>query len=109
MRYKIGSESLSYDSDRLVTPNSKVLGMMFSDIYEYNIPKVARLAATPEDLNRANDMKKKPWLQDKRWKKELNLFLEHKEKCELDAFFKYGFKYLADTYLPNKLREAGVI
>src|SRR6187549_2719319 len=109
LRYKIGSESLSYDSDRLVTPNSKVLGMMFSDIYEYNIPKVARLAATPEDLNRANDMKKKPWLQDKRWKKELNLFLEHKEKCELDAFFKYGFKYLADTYLPNKLREAGVI
>ncbi|RPJ30531.1 MAG: hypothetical protein EHM25_06020 [Nitrosopumilales archaeon] len=109
LRYKIGSESLSYDSDRLVTPNSKVLGMMFSDIYEYNIPKVARLGATPEDLNRANDMKKKPWLQDKRWKKELNLFLERKEKCELDAFFKYGFKYLADTYLPNKLREAGVI
>src|SRR5213594_2016833 len=109
LRYKIGSESLSYDSDRLVTPTSKVLEMMYSDIYEYNIPKVARLAATPEDINRANDMKKKPWLQDKRWKKELNLFLERKEKCELDAFFKYGFKYLADTYLPNKLREAGVI
>lgn len=109
LRYKIGSESLSYDSDRLVTPNAKVLGMLFSDIYEYNIPEVARLAASDEDLNRANDMKRKPWLQDKRWQKELNLFLQRKEKCELDAFFKHGFKYLAETYLPKKLWEAGLI
>src|ERR1043165_272026 len=52
LRYKIGSESLSYDSDRLVTPDAKVLGMMFSDIYDYNIPEVARLAVTDEDLDR---------------------------------------------------------
>src|SRR5215210_2040437 len=109
LRYKIGSESLSYDSDRLVTPNAKVLGMMFSDIYDYNIPEVARLSVTAEDINRANDMKKKPWLQGKQWQKELNLFLKKKEKCELDAFFKHGFKYLAEQYLPKKLREAGII
>src|ERR671919_2109999 len=90
LRYKIGSESLSYDSYRLVTPDAKILGMLFSDIYKYNIPEVARLAASEEDLNRANDMK-------------------NKEKCELDAFFKHGFKYLSETYLPQKLREAGVI
>jgi DNA topoisomerase VI subunit A len=109
LRYKIGSESLSYDSDRLVAPNAKVLGMMFSDIYDYNIPEVARLSVTAEDINRANDMKKKPWLQGKQWQKQLNLFLKKKEKCELDAFFKHGFKYLAEQYLPKKLREAGVI
>ena len=109
LRYKIGSESLSYDSDRLVTPDAKVLGMMFSDIYEYNIPEVARLAATEEDINRANDMKKKPWLSDRQWQRELNLFLQRKEKCELDAFFKHGFKYLAETYLPRKLHEAGMV
>jgi DNA topoisomerase-6 subunit A len=109
LRYKIGSESLSYDSDRLVTPNAKVLGMMFSDIYEYNIPEVARLTASNEDINRANDMKKKPWLQDKQWQRELNLFLKRKEKCELDAFFKHGFRYLAETYMPQKLREIGLI
>ncbi len=109
LRYKIGSESLSYDSERLVAPNAKVLGMMFSDIYDYNIPEVARLASTVEDINRANDMKKKPWLQDKQWQKELNIFLKKREKCELDAFFKHGFKYLAEQYLPRKLREAGVI
>ena len=106
---KIGSESLSYDSDRLVTPDAQVLGMMFSDIYEYNIPEVARLVATDEDINRANDMKKKPWLQNKQWQKELNLFLNKKEKCELDAFFKHGFKYLSETYLPKKLRQVGLI
>jgi DNA topoisomerase VI subunit A len=109
LRYKIGSESLSYDSERLVAPNAKVLGMMFSDIYDYNIPEVARLASTAEDINRANDMKKKPWLQEKQWQKELNIFLKKREKCELDAFFKHGFKYLAEQYLPRKLREAGVI
>jgi DNA topoisomerase VI subunit A len=109
LRYKIGSESLSYDSDRLVTPNARVLGMMFSDIYDYNIPEVARLTASDEDMNRANDMKKKPWLQDKQWQRELNLFLKRKEKCELDAFFKHGFKYLAETYMPQKLREVGLI
>lgn len=109
LRYKIGSESLSYDSDRLVTPNAKVLGMMFSDIYDYNIPEVARLTASQEDINRANDMKKKPWLQEKQWQNQLNIFLKRKEKCELDAFFKHGFKYLAEVYLPRKLTEAGVI
>src|ERR687897_272712 len=109
LRYKIGSESLSYDSDRLVTPDAKVLGMMFSDIYEYNIPEVARLPATDEDLSRASDMKRKPWLSDKQWQKELSLFLQRKEKCELDAFFKHGFKYLAETYIPSKLREVGIL
>jgi DNA topoisomerase VI subunit A len=109
LRYKIGSESLSYDSDRLVTPNSKVLGMMFSDIYDYNIPEVARLPASEEDLSRASDMKRKPWLSDKRWQKELSLFLQRKEKCELDAFFKHGFKYLAETYIPEKLRQEGLL
>jgi DNA topoisomerase VI subunit A len=109
LRYKIGSESLSYDSDRLVTPDAKVLGMMFSDIYEYNIPEVARLPATEEDVSRATDMKKKPWLNDKKWQKELSLFLQRKEKCELDAFFKHGFRYLAETYIPEKLRHAGLL
>lgn len=109
LRYKIGSESLSYDSDRLVTPDAKVLGMMFSDIYEYNIPEVARLSATEEDISRASDMKKKPWLNDKKWQKELSLFLQRKEKCELDAFFKHGFRYLSETYIPEKLRRAGLL
>jgi DNA topoisomerase VI subunit A len=109
LRYKIGSESLSYDSERLVTPDAQVLGMMFSDIYQYNIPEVARLTASDEDINRANDMKKKPWMQNKQWQKELNLFLNKKEKCELDAFFKHGFKYLSETYLPQKLRMVGLI
>ena len=109
LRYKIGSESLSYDSDRLVTPDTKVLGMMFSDIYDYNIPEVARLPASEEDLSRATDMKRKPWLSDKKWQKELSLFLQRKEKCELDAFFKHGFKYLAETYIPEKLRQEGLL
>jgi DNA topoisomerase VI subunit A len=54
-------------------------------------------------------MKKKQWLKDRKWQKELSLFLKNKEKCELDAFFKHGFRYLAETYLPQKLRESGIL
>jgi DNA topoisomerase-6 subunit A len=54
-------------------------------------------------------MKRKPWLSDKKWQKELSLFLQRKEKCELDAFFKHGFKYLAETYIPEKLRQEGLL
>jgi DNA topoisomerase-6 subunit A len=54
-------------------------------------------------------MKKKPWLKDRQWQRELNIFIQRKEKCELDAFFKHGFRFLAETYLPRKLRAAGLI
>jgi DNA topoisomerase VI subunit A len=35
--------------------------------------------------------------------------LQRKEKCELDAFFKHGFRYLSETYIPEKLRNAGLL
>ena len=86
LRYKIGSESLSYDSERLVTPDAKVLGMMFSDIYDYNIPEVARLTASDEDLNRATDMKRKPWLKDRKWQKEIKPIHSTKRKMRIGCF-----------------------
>ncbi len=107
LRYKIGSESLSYDSDRLVTPDAKVLGMMFSDIYEYNIPEVARLPATEEDISRATDMKKKPWLNDKKWQKELSLFLQRKEKCELRCIFQARLQVLGRNLHSGKAEACG--
>jgi DNA topoisomerase-6 subunit A len=78
------------------------------DITEYKIPRDAISPATPTDLKRASILKKKEWCQSKFWQRQLGLFLERKQKIEIEAFSEHGFDYLAETYLPQKLKEGGV-
>ena len=40
------------------------------------------------------------------WNKELDVFMEIKAKCELEAFSKYGLTAIVDKYLPEKLEQA---
>ncbi|MEE8400635.1 MAG: DNA topoisomerase IV subunit A [Candidatus Hydrothermarchaeaceae archaeon] len=102
--YKRGSISLSFESAYLAVPKAKFLGLLPSDLDRFKVPKAARLQMTEWDIKKAKNMLAYPWIKDnKRWREELELMIERKEKAELQALAKHGITFMTDTYLPQKL------
>lgn len=85
----------------LVTPDAKWLGLWPSDVVKYKLP-TQRMSEV--DLKRTHDLLKDPRCQDDPWRRELKKFLETKNKCELEAFSRYGLAFVVDKYLPEKLQ-----
>ena len=44
--------------------------------------------------------------QNEEWSKEIRLMLKLKKKAEIQALSVYGFQYLTQTFLPQKIRDA---
>ena len=102
--YKRGSISLSFESPYLAVPKAKYLGLLPSDLDKFKVPKAARLKMTEWDIKKAQTMLQYPWIsKNRRWKKELLLMLERKEKAELQALAKHGITFMTDVYIPQKL------
>ncbi|MCC6039462.1 MAG: DNA topoisomerase IV subunit A [Thermofilum sp.] len=102
--YRSGSISLSYESERLATPGARFLGVAVSDIERYKIPKNFIIKATERDIKRAKELLSYPWFKEsKAWVRELELFIERGEKVEIEALSGHGFKFLSQTYIPEKI------
>lgn len=102
--YKRGSISLSFESPYLAVPKAKYLGLLPSDLDKFKVPKAARLKMTEWDIKKAQTMLEYPWIKrNRRWRKELKLMLERKEKAELQALAKHGITFITDVYIPQKL------
>jgi DNA topoisomerase-6 subunit A len=101
--YKSGSIKLSYESERLATPDAKFLGLTATDIDTYKISDNYVIAANDRDLKRAQELLRYPWFQKSEWTREINLFLKKKKKVEIEALSTHGFKFLHD-YLRDKIR-----
>jgi len=84
----------------LNTPDAKWIGVTGTDILKYKLPSDP---LTPNDLKRLNELKVDPRYASQTWQKEIEAFLDHKRKSELEAFSKYGLTYIVDKYLPAKL------
>ena len=113
--FKVGSINLSYESERLATPNSKFLGVSMVDIFgSKSLRKRPYLSeaerrnfiikATERDLKRAKELMSYTWFQTRRWKLELKTFLDKKAKLEIEALTSKGLKFLMDKYLPEKIQ-----
>ncbi len=112
--FKIGSITLSYESERLATPNARFLGVAMSDIFgDLSAGKKPYLSeaerknyiikAKEMDLKRARELRNYKWFQTKKWKKELDIFEEKKAKLEIEALTSKGLSFLMDSYIPNKI------
>lgn len=102
--YKSGSIKLSYESERLATPDAKFIGVTTSDIINYKISSDYVIAANERDIKRAEELVRYPWFQSEAWQKEINLFLKMKKKVEIEALSTHGLKFLHD-YLLEKIHS----
>ncbi len=116
--FRIGSISLSYESERLATPEARFLGVSMSDIFGSSKKKpylsdVERrnyiIRAKDADIKRAEEIKNYQWFKTKAWQEEINTFLQKKAKLEIEAMASKGLKFLAFQYLPEKIKSSDYI
>ncbi|MET1102092.1 MAG: DNA topoisomerase IV subunit A [Pyrodictiaceae archaeon] len=110
--FKIGSITLSYESERLATPKAVFLGVSMTDIFGYRekkpyLSETERknyiIKAKDADIKRAYELMNYKWFQTPKWKIEIDIFLEKKAKLEIEAMTSKGLRFLADKYIPEKI------
>lgn len=110
--FKIGSITLSYESERLATPDAKFIGVAMTDIFGYKgkkpwlTPQEAKnfiIKAKEADIKRAKELLNYKWFQTKEWRREIEIFLDKKAKLEIEALASKGLRFLADVYIPRKI------
>ncbi len=112
--FKIGSITLSYESERLATPSARFIGVSMTDIYgdssrgkkPYLTDRERKhyiIKAKQADIKRAKELMNYKWFQTKEWIKEINIFLSKKSKLEIEALASKGLRFLSDKYIPEKI------
>ncbi|KAL0211718.1 hypothetical protein RCL1_005344 [Eukaryota sp. TZLM3-RCL] len=105
--YMSGSKNMSYDSAHLTTPDIKWLGVLPSDLNTYKIPAQCRLPMTDKDLKTGKELLEEDFVKrNPKWVRELEIMIKTKEKAEIQALSTFGFQFLTETYLPNKIKAA---
>lgn len=108
--YMSGSKNMSYDSANLTTPDIKWLGVWPSDLDRYSIPEQCRLPLTEHDIKTGKELLEEDFIKkNPAWYRELELMVKRKEKAEIQALSSFGFQYLTEKYLPEKLRDGAWI
>jgi meiotic recombination protein SPO11 len=104
--YGSGSKNMSYDAAHLTCPDIKWLGVRPSDLDTYNIPPQCRLPMTAKDIETGLQMLEEDFVkQNPLWVKELKSMIDRKEKAEIQALSTFGFQFLTEVYLPQKLKK----
>ncbi|MBI5061474.1 MAG: DNA topoisomerase IV subunit A [Candidatus Aenigmarchaeota archaeon] len=106
---KSGSMSLAHISERIATPSAKFLGLMMTDIYDYDLKKCT-IKAKEVDIKRAKELLKYEWFnKNPKWVRQINLMIEKGVKAEIEALSHRGLKFMSEEYLPDKLKKKDFI
>ncbi|MHA1992926.1 MAG: hypothetical protein ACW97Z_00130 [Candidatus Hodarchaeales archaeon] len=105
--YSIGSKALSFESVELAVPDIRWLGLLPSDIEEYQIPKSVLIKMTDNDMKRADDLLKEDFVKSRpEWEKQILIMKNTKQKAEIQALASKNWRYMTGTYLPTKIDSA---
>lgn len=101
-----GAIKTAHISEYLATPTAEYIGITASDILNYDLP-TDKLSDV--DVKALEAELTDPRFRDPFWKTEIETMLENKKKAEQQALAKYGLDFVTDTYLPEKLTQAGML
>lgn len=101
-----GAIKTAHISDILATPDSEFVGITASDIDRYDLPTDK---LSDRDIQALHAELVDPRFNIPFWKGEIKTMLELGKKAEQQALAKYGLDFVTDSYLPEKLKENGII
>jgi DNA topoisomerase-6 subunit A len=101
---KVGSGNAAHINRYFCVPNAHYLGVTMEDIEKYDLPTHP---LQPVDTKRAHDaLKNDPFVKHyKAWQTELQKMIKAGVRAEQQAFAKHGLPFVAETYLPQKLKH----
>jgi len=110
---KSGSMSLAFQSDRLATPEAKLVGMTMEDIEEYDLHHVTEnlkgksedSGGPTKDYKRIHDVMEYDWMQKEQWQKQFQKMLDMGVRVEQQALASQSLEFVANTYLPEKIKN----
>ncbi len=103
---KQGSINLAFESARMAVPKARFIGMSSYDAAEFDLSPSVTIRLNDKDIARAKEIMAYPWFQDRRWQREIKHMLKLGVKLELEALSNKEFSFIADTYVPHKLKQA---
>ncbi|KAK9944175.1 hypothetical protein M0R45_009753 [Rubus argutus] len=106
--YRYGSMNKSYDYRNLITPNISWLGIKPTDLGTYGIPddEKCRVPMTTNDRNLCQSLIDAEYLKDNaKWRRELQCMKKIGTKTEIEAFYTFGYKSLANVFIAHKLQQ----
>ena len=101
---KQGSMALAAHSNFLAVPEAKYIGMTLEDVETFGLENVTE-RMKDGDIKRAKEMLEYPWFQNEGWKNELKLALQKKIRIEQQALANKSLSFVADEYLPKKIKK----
>lgn len=101
---KVGSGNAAHLNEYFCVPQASFLGVTPDDIKTYDLPTHPLKEV---DIKRAGDaMRNDPFIKHyKAWQKSVEKMLKMGVRVEQQALAKHGLEFVANTYLPEKLKN----